>query len=301
MRGEGDAMATFQANTKSRTIKQWAVGLLVLLAGLTIAHFGVALFLLSNLGSDPFTVLVQGISRLTGLSIGTCHVGMLVLLLVIMLIFTRGYIKPGSFVCAFCGGWIIDLFLWVFSGKIGEESPLWLRIVCMVAGCIILAFGMSVVIASRSGTGPNDLVAMILSDKVGSRIHLQFRWVRLICDAIFVGLGWLLGGVVGAGTLVAVFLTGPAVQFFLPFSTRLANACIRDVPSALEKGKENIALPAAADAAQGGAEMQAATPAPEGTEDNDANAQSVTAKESADQSASPASEEAENDTPPQEK
>ena len=137
------------------------------------------------------------------------HVGMLVLLLVIMLIFTRGYIKPGSFVCAFCGGWIIDLFLWVFSGKIGEGSPLWLRIVCMVAGCIILAFGMSVVIASRSGTGPNDLVAMILSDKVGSRIHLQFRWVRLICDAIFVGLGWLLGGVVGAGTLVAVFLTGP--------------------------------------------------------------------------------------------
>ena len=198
MRGEGDAMATFQANTKSRTKKQWAVGLLVLLAGLTIAHFGVALFLLSNLGSDPFTVLVQGISRLTGLSIGTCHVGMLVLLLVIMLIFTRGYIKPGSFVCAFCGGWIIDLFLWVFSGKIGEGSPLWLRIVCMVAGCIILAFGMSVVIASRSGTGPNDLVAMILSDKVGSRIHLQFRWVRLICDAIFVGLGWLLGGVVGA-------------------------------------------------------------------------------------------------------
>ena len=238
---------TFQANTKSRTIRQWAVGLLVLLAGLTIAHFGVTLFLLSNLGSDPFTVLVQGISKLTGFGIGTCHVAMLVLLLAVMLIFTRGYVKPGSFVCAFCGGWIIDFFLWVFSGKIGEDSPLWLRIVCMVAGCVILAFGMSLVIGSRSGTGPNDLVAMILSDKVGSRIHLQFRWVRLFCDAVFVGVGWLLGGVVGAGTLVAVLLTGPAVQFFLPLSSRIANACIRD-------------------AGQNAAENGSASPSTEGTE-----------------------------------
>lgn len=221
-------METFQADTSARTVRQWAVGLAVLLAGLVVAHFGVTLFLLSGLGSDPFTVLVQGISALTDLGIGTCHVGILVLLLIVMLIFTRGYVKPGSFVCAFCGGWIIDFFLWIFSGKINENSPLWLRILCMVAGCVILAFGMSVVIASRSGTGPNDLVAMILSDKIGSRIHLQFRWVRLLCDAVFVGMGWLLGGVAGVGTIVAVLLIGPVVQFFLPFSTRIADACIRD-------------------------------------------------------------------------
>lgn len=224
----GKGMPTFQSDTRSRTLRQWIAGLAVLLAGLTIAHFGVTLFLLSNLGSDPFTVLVQGISSLTGLGIGTCHVGMLVLLLIVMLIFTRGYVKPGSFVCAFCGGWIIDFFLWVLSGRLGENSPLWLRIICMVAGCIILAFGMSLVMASRSGTGPNDLVAMILSDKIGSRIHLQFRWVRLLCDAVFVGLGWALGGVVGVGTVVAVLLVGPVVQFFLPLSSRIANVCIRD-------------------------------------------------------------------------
>ena len=195
----GKGMPTFQSDTRSRTLRQWIVGLAVLLAGLTIAHFGVTLFLLSNLGSDPFTVLVQGISSLTGLGIGTCHVGMLVLLLIVMLIFTRGYVKPGSFVCAFCGGWIIDFFLWVLSGRLGENSPLWLH-----------------------------LVAMILSDKIGSRIHLQFRWVRLLCDAVFVGLGWVLGGVVGVGTVVAVLLVGPVVQFFLPLSSRIANVCIRD-------------------------------------------------------------------------
>ena len=224
----GKGMPTFQSDTRSRTLRQWIVGLAVRVAGRTRAPFGVTLFLLSTLGSDPFTVLVQGISSLTGLGIGTCHVGMLVLLLIVMLIFTRGYVKPGSFVCAFCGGWIIDFFLWVLSGRLGENSPLWLRIICMVAGCIILAFGMSLVMASRSGTGPNDLVSMILSDKIGSRIHLQFRWVRLLCAAVFGGLGWALGGVVGVGTVVAVLLVGPVVQFFLPLSSRIANVCIRD-------------------------------------------------------------------------
>ena len=34
-----------------------------LLIGLAIAHLGVTLFLLSDLGSDPFNVLIQGLHR----------------------------------------------------------------------------------------------------------------------------------------------------------------------------------------------------------------------------------------------
>ena len=210
-------METFQADTSARTVRQWAVGLAVLLAGLVVAHFGVTLFLLSGLGSDPFTVLVQGISALTDLGIGTCHVGILVLLLIVMLIFTRGYVKPGSFVCAFCGGWIIDFFLWIFSGKINENSPLWLRILCMVAGCVILAFGMSVVSASRSGTGPNDLVAVSISELSKK----PFGVVRVCVDVAFALVGWLLGGVLGVGTVVCAFLVGPVAQFCFPLSRRL--------------------------------------------------------------------------------
>lgn len=44
-----------------RSIKEWIVRSVILLVGLTIAHLGVTLFLLSDLGSDPFNVLVQGI------------------------------------------------------------------------------------------------------------------------------------------------------------------------------------------------------------------------------------------------
>ena len=210
----------FARNTSSRTGAEWAKGLGVLLFGLVVAHLGVSLFLLSGLGSDPFTTLIQGISIAVGLSIGTVHVMALIAMTALMLIFTRGYVKPGTAVCAVAGGWIIDFFLWAIGARIGAASPLIARLIAMAAGVLVLSFGMSIVIASNSGTGPNDLVAMILSDRVNRRRRVSFRWVRMGCDLAFAGLGFALGGTLGVGTLVAVLLTGPAVQFFLPISRR---------------------------------------------------------------------------------
>lgn len=212
---------TFAKDTSERTKLQWMKGLLVLFIGLTIAHLGVTLFLLAQLGTDTFTVFIQGIAHTFGLTIGTWHVIACVSIMVVLLFTTKGYVKPGTVVCAFCGGWIIDVFDWILSPVINSSLPMILRVVVLIAGVIILGLGMSVVIQSHSGTGPNDLVAIVLFDKVGSKHHLQFRYVRIICDVFFVAFGFLLGGVVGIGTIIAVFLTGPIVQFFLPRSEKV--------------------------------------------------------------------------------
>lgn len=207
------AETTFAKDTSGRTIKDWAVGLIVLFIGLIIAHLGISLFLISELGSDPFTVLVQGIATAVGISIGTCHVIALVLLMIVMLVTTHGYVKPGTVVCAFCGGWIIDLFLWLFGDMVTAQSPMAIRLAVLVVGCVVLSLGMSIVIKSNSGTGPNDLIAIILSDKIGK---FPFSRVRMTCDVVFTLAGFLMGGVFGVGTLVAAALIGPIVQFFLP-------------------------------------------------------------------------------------
>ena len=68
-------------------------------------------------------------------------------------------------------------------------------------------------------------MAVILSDRIEK---VQFRWVRVGCDLFFVVLGFLLGGTVGAGTLVAVFLTGPLVQFWLPRTKRPIRAVLHE-------------------------------------------------------------------------
>lgn len=213
---------TFAVDTSKRTIVQWVEGLVVLFAGLTIAHLGVSLFLVSNLGTDTFTILVQGVANLTPLTIGTCHVITLVLLMLVMVLTTKNYIKPGTVVCAFCGGWIIDFFLWILNGRISLASPMWVRVLVMVLGCIILSFGMSMVIESNSGTGPNDLIAIILTDKLKRKwSRIQFRYVRMTCDVLFTFIGYKLGGVFGVGTVTAAILIGPIVQLFLPVSRRM--------------------------------------------------------------------------------
>ena len=46
-----------------RSFREWLIRILILMVGLTIAHLGVTLFLLTELGSDPFNVLIQGLFR----------------------------------------------------------------------------------------------------------------------------------------------------------------------------------------------------------------------------------------------
>ena len=220
-------MKKFASDTSSRSLKGWIKALAVLLSGLVIAHLGVALFLQSSLGTDTFTVFIQGLSRLTGLTVGTVHVIILCALMLVMLLTTKGYVKPGTVVCAFCGGPIIDFFSWLLRDAVNGASPMAVRILSMLAGCVILSLGMSVVINSNAGTGPNDLIAIILSDRLP---RIQFRWVRVGCDLFCVVAGFLLGGTVGAGTIAAVCLTGPLVQFWLPRSALAVQAVLGETP-----------------------------------------------------------------------
>lgn len=198
--------------------REWLIRLGFLTLGLTIAHLGVTLFLLSDLGTDAFTVFANGLAHATGVSVGLCHSGIQCVLIVAMALFTRGYIKTGSFVCCILGGPIIDGFTWLLGGLVSGGSPMAARALAMVAGCVILSIGMALVIASDAGTGPNDLVAVILTDKLR---RFQFRTVRVACDLLFILTGWLLGGTVGVGTVAAAFLVGPVVQFFRPVHQRM--------------------------------------------------------------------------------
>lgn len=197
--------------------KEWVIRLCLLTLGLIIAHLGVTLFLISSLGTDTFTVFAAGISNTIHVPVGLCHSGIQCILIVLMILFTKNYIKTGSFICCIVGGPIIDVFNWMLGRFVTEESAMPVRMIVMVLGCVILSIGMALVIASDAGTGPNDLVAVILTDKLRK---FQFRTVRICCDLFFVAAGWLLGGTVGIGTIAAAFLVGPIVQFFLPVHQR---------------------------------------------------------------------------------
>ena len=150
-----------------RSLREWLIRILILMIGLTIAHLGVTLFLLTDLGSDPFNVLIQGLFRtlssLTGwafLSHGRVHVAVSLLIILILLLTDRSYIKIGTVLCMVCGGPIIDFFTLLLAPPFQKMQALPVRILVLAVGCVILAYGMTIVIKSDAGTGPNDLVAI---------------------------------------------------------------------------------------------------------------------------------------------
>lgn len=206
-------------------MKQTILRVIILFAGLVVAHLGVSLFLLADLGSDPFNVMIQGLSRMMDIGFmthGNTHMAISILIIIILLFVDKSYIRIGTLICMFCGGPIIDLFNLVLGNLITPESHIALRIVCNALGCVILACGMSVVIKSEAGTGPNDLVGVVISDK----LHKKFSIVRMCVDGGFLLLGWLLGGAVGIGTIICLFLVGPVAGFFLPHSQKMVESVL---------------------------------------------------------------------------
>lgn len=213
---------------KGWTRRELAVRVVLLLAGLCVAHLGVTLFLQSDLGSDPFNVFVQGLFRgipwpaFAAMTHGRTHLLVSLVILLVLLAVDRSYVGIGTVLCMAMGGPIIDVYTLWLSPVIHGGLPLPLRLALLVAGCVILAFGMTIVIRSRAGTGPNDLVAVVLSDK----LRKPFGPVRIGVDLTFALVGLALGGVVGLGTVICAFLVGPAAQLFFSISQRLCEAAL---------------------------------------------------------------------------
>lgn len=213
-----------------RSLKESMLRIIILFVGLTIAHFGVTLFLLSNLGADPFNVFVQGIFHtLEGqfgwgfLTHGNVHRAICFFIILVLLVVDRHYIKIGTLICMFCGGPIIDLFSAMLSGLFATLPYFWFKLLMLAAGCVILAFGMTIVIKSDAGTGPNDLVSLSISEKTG----LRFSIARVSTDICFVVLGFLMGGIFGIGTIICACLVGTVADFLMPKSQSVIDYCLK--------------------------------------------------------------------------
>lgn len=198
----------------SETIKK----LLLFLLGMSIIQFGVALFLRMNIGSDPFTVFTQGLANTLnnlGMNVttGTANRIILVVLFSIILLLNKNHIKIGTIICVIGVGPIIDLGVRVVSVLPVESYSYLLKMFLIALGCFIIAIGFSILSATKVGVAPNDIIPFIIKE----RINCEYRWVRICMDAFLLIGGFMLGGTVGVGTIIAMATTGPFIQLCLPY------------------------------------------------------------------------------------
>ena len=211
-------------------VKELLARVLILLVGLTIAHLGVTLFILADLGSDPFNVLVQGIFRTIGnlldwsfITHGRVHIVICFIIILALLAVDRCYIKIGTILCMIFGGPIIDVFTVVLAPVFAITDSFVFKLLMLALGCVILAYGMTIVIKSDAGTGPNDLVAVVISDK----LKKKFSIVRIIVDLSFVIIGFVLGGSLGIGTIICACCVGPVAGHVLPENEKIIHGLLK--------------------------------------------------------------------------
>lgn len=214
---------------KNDAVSLWARRLLMLVIGTMVSQAGIQLFVALQIGSDPYMVFIQGVANIFGLSNGMAMNVVMIILMIALLLTTKGYIRPGTIVCTFCTGPVVSLYGNIYERILPEERSVFLYILLILAACVIAAFGLSIMLNSAAGACPNDLISVVLSDKIEK---LEFRYARIIIDAAMVIIGMIMsllasaedvfGGIVGVGTLASVLLYGPIIQFFTKTAQKIA-------------------------------------------------------------------------------
>jgi uncharacterized membrane protein YczE len=77
----------------------------------------------------------------------------------------------------------------------------------MLAAMPLLTLGVAAYLGSGTGAGPTEAAALAWDPP------LPFGWSYSLLQGGGALLGWWLGAAVGPGTLLVIFLLGPAVDF----------------------------------------------------------------------------------------
>lgn len=180
--------------------------LVQLYAGLVLYGASSALLVEADLGLEPWNVLHQGLSDLTGVSIGMVSivVGAVVLLLWIPLRQRPGL---GTVSNVFAVGLAMDGTL----ALLPDARSLAVRIPLMVAGILLNGAATGLYISARFGPGPRDGLMTGLHLRTGRSVRLA----RTVVEVAVVATGFALGGTLGVGTVLYALAIGPLAQFFL--------------------------------------------------------------------------------------
>lgn len=176
--------------------------LIVLGIGLWLFGTGEALLVASHLGNTPWTVLAQGVSRHTPLSIGEATLAISGVVLV-------GWIplreRPGLGTIA--NAVVIAVAIDVMLAVLPTPSTTAWRLVEVLTAIVCIGTGSGFYLTTWLGPGPRDGWMTGIAWRTGWPI----AGVRLSLELVVLVAGYLLGGRVGIGTVAFALTIGHAV------------------------------------------------------------------------------------------
>lgn len=187
---------------------------MILFFGLAVFGLGDGLIIQSGLGNAPWSVLAQGISLKSGLSIGTSTliIGALVLTLWIPLRERPGFGTLSNIL-------IISLFIEIATNIFPRQESLLPGLAFTILGIAMVGIGSSLYITCGLGPGPRDGAMTGLHQRTGVRVGR----VRLGLEVVVSLVGAFLGGTLGLGTVLFALLIGQSVAISFGILARLTS------------------------------------------------------------------------------
>lgn len=204
--------------------KVTAKSVLIALIGVLLVGVGVAFNNCAGLGNDPVGIVYDGIRNVTGM--GAEQLGLasnIVNLSLALLVFFTGrkYISVGTLVYFLPYGFFVELGILLYQLLAPETGGLAVQIAFSVVGCLLLYLGVAVYITMDIGVDPFTGIVLVIRDAVKK----EYRIVKIIFDITMIILGTVLGGKLGAVTIITALTAGPVIQFF---SGKLHRLLIRE-------------------------------------------------------------------------
>jgi hypothetical protein len=191
------------SSEKSLNFSPSPITVLILCLGLTLFGLGESLIITAGAGMSPWTVLAEGLSISTNLSIGslTFLISLAVLLLWIPLKQMPGI---GTLLNVIIIAAVIEWSLPYLPHPEHYE----LKILQAFVGTLLVGFASGIYLIANLGPGPRDGLMTGFQRITGFPI----AWVRASIEIVVVTIGWTLGGSIGLATIIFAFGIGPAVS-----------------------------------------------------------------------------------------
>ncbi len=184
--------------------------LLVMLSGLTIMGVGIALFKVSLMGNDPHSAMVMTLADWADIDYSIMLMLVNSLWFILEFSFGKSYIGIGTFANWFGVGIVASACIKWMEHSFTVPSSMLPRTAILLAGILILALAASLYQTADLGIAPYDVLSILLSKKYA----LPYFWCRIFTDSVCAAATFLMGGLLGPGSLICAIGLGIFIAFF---------------------------------------------------------------------------------------
>ena len=186
--------------------------ILAALVGIFCVSVGVAFNNCAGWGNDAIGMLYDGIRVAFGMTseqLGMASNVVNISLTVLLFLLARKYVSIGTFVYLLPYGFFVNIGTTLYPTIFASDMTL-VRILGSVVGCVLLCFGVAIYIVLDIGVDPFTGIVLFLADITKK----EYRIIKIIFDLTLIVIGAILGGKLGAVTLITAIAVGPTIQFF---------------------------------------------------------------------------------------